>query len=125
MGRGGDFAFPKAGQFSESHAVHRTSNNQLMLFENGISKKQSSVLTYTLDEAARKANLYLSIVLPVNLYSERMGSAYWVGDTSILVCSSQANSVSLLGKTGEILWRIRTGFIPYRAEFIDRLPLYP
>ncbi len=125
LGRGGDFTFPKAGQFSESHAVHRTSDNQLILFENGISKKQSSVLTYTLDEAARKATLDLSIVLPINLYSERMGSAYRVGDTSILVCSSQANSVSLLGKTGEILWRIRTGFIPYRAEFIDRLPLRP
>jgi outer membrane protein assembly factor BamB len=123
MGRGGDFTFVKAGQFSESHAVHRTSNNQLMLFENGISKKQSSVLTYTLDEAARKATLDLSVVLPINLYSERMGSAYWVGDTSILVCSSQANSVSLLGKTGQILWRIRTGFIPYRAEFIEMLPL--
>ena len=125
MGRGGDFSFPKAGQFSESHAVHRTSNNQLMLFENGVSKKQSSVLAYTLDEAGRKASLDLSVALPVNLYSERMGSAYWVGDTSILVCSSQAYSVSLLGKTGEILWRIRTGFIPYRAEFIDRLPLHP
>ncbi|MDF2190324.1 aryl-sulfate sulfotransferase [Paraflavitalea sp. CAU 1676] len=123
MGRDADFTFSPGGPFTESHAVHRTSKNQLMLFENGVAKRQSSVLVYTLDEADRKAHVDLSLPLPINLYSERMGSAYFVGDSSMLVCSSQANSVSLAGKNGEILWRIRTGFIPYRAEFIDSLPL--
>jgi hypothetical protein len=94
-----------------------------MLFENGTDKKRSRVLAYTLDEPARSANANLSIELPVNLYSERMGSAYWTDDANILVCSSQAHAVSLLDTTGKILWRIQTGFIPYRAEFIDSLPL--
>ncbi|OQP57804.1 hypothetical protein A3860_09270 [Niastella vici] len=122
LGRGGDFSFPKGGEFYESHAVHRTAKNQLLLFENGTNKKRSGVWAYTLDEPGRKANVNLFIELPLNLYSERMGSAYWVDEASLLVCSSQAQSVSLLDTTGKILWRVRTGFIPYRAEFIDSLP---
>lgn len=125
MGRGGGFTFPKGDEFSESHAVHRTSKNQLMLFENGINKQRSRVLAYTLDEDSRKAALALSIELPVSLYSERMGSAYQVNDTSFLVCSSQAGAVTLVNNAGNILWKVRTGFIPYRAEFIDSLPSYP
>ncbi|MDH7460609.1 aryl-sulfate sulfotransferase [Chitinophagaceae bacterium 26-R-25] len=124
IGRGGDFSFLKAETaFYESHAVHRTANGELMLFENGTNKKRSRVLAYTLDESGHKAHADLAIELPLNLYSERMGSAYYVDDTSILVCSSQAHSVSLLDKTGKNLWNVMTGFIPYRAEFIDSLPL--
>ena len=122
LGRGGDFAFPNGGEFYESHAVHRTANNQLMLFENGTNKKQSRVVAYTLNEAGRTAVVNLSIDLPLNLYSERMGSAYRVDDASLLVCSSQAHAVSLLDTSGKVLWRVQTGFIPYRAEFIDSLP---
>lgn len=124
IGRGGDFTFLKEEtMFYESHAVHRTANGELMLFENGTNKKRSRVLAYTLDEPGRKANVALSIELPLNLYSERMGSAYWVDDASLLVCSSQAHAVSLLDKTGKNLWNVITGFVPYRAEFIDSLPL--
>jgi hypothetical protein len=123
LGRGGDFSFPGGDEFYESHAVHRTTKNKLMLFENGTNKKRSRVLTYTLDESHRVANVNLSIELPVHLYSERMGSAYQLEDASILVCSSQAHNVSLMDTTGKILWRVQTGFIPYRAEFIDSLPL--
>jgi outer membrane protein assembly factor BamB len=123
LGRGGDFSFPKGDEFYESHAAYRTAKNQLMLFENGTNKKRSRVLSYTLDESNRSANVNLSIELPLNLYSERMGSAYCVDDANILVCSSQSHAVSLLDSTGKILWRVQTGFIPYRAEFIDSLPL--
>jgi len=123
LGRGGDFRFSRDGGFYESHAVHRAHNNQLMLFENGTNKNRSRILAYTLDEAGRNAVINLSIDLPLNLYSERMGSAYRLDDTSLLVCSSQAHAVSLLDTSGKILWRVTTGFIPYRAEFIDSLPL--
>lgn len=123
MGHGGDFTFPNGGEFHESHAVHRTANNQLMLFENGTDKMKSRVLTYKLDETRRKAALDMVVELPLHLYSERMGSAYLTDNASLLICSSQANSVSLADTTGKIVWRIRTGFSPYRAEFIDSLPL--
>jgi len=123
LGRGGDYTFPGGGMFSEAHAAYRSSQGQLMLFENGTHKQQSRVLVYTLDEQERKAWLNRSIELPPYLYSERMGSAYRVSDSGTLVCSAQAQSVSLLDNSGKILWRVRTGFIPYRAEFIDRLAL--
>ncbi|WP_052272925.1 aryl-sulfate sulfotransferase [Flavihumibacter solisilvae] len=132
LGRGGDFSFSKHGEFSgpgsatfsESHAVHRSADNKLLLFENGTNKKRSRVLAYSLDEDRHEASLAENIELPLHLYSERMGSAYWVDSSSLLVCSSQANSVALTDRSGEILWRIRTGFVPYRAEFIDSLPMF-
>lgn len=123
LGRGGDYAFPRGGMFHEAHAAYKAPGNRLTLFENGTHRQRSRVLVYQLDEPGHKAYLNESIELPGYLYSERMGSAYWVDDSSVLVCSAQASSVSLLGPSGKILWRIRTGFVPYRAEFIDRLPL--
>lgn len=121
LGRGGDYTFPSGGLFHESHAAYRDPGGQLMLFENGTNKQQSRVLVYQLDERGRKAYLSRSTGLPSYLYSQRMGSAYWVSDSSTLVCSTQANSVSLLDNSGKILWRVRTGFAPYRAEFINNL----
>ncbi|GAO42727.1 aryl-sulfate sulfotransferase [Flavihumibacter petaseus] len=119
LGRNGDFVFRNCNSFSEVHAVHRTANNQLLLFENGIDQQHSAVREYVLDEKNHTADASLAIGLPSYLYSERMGSVYRVGDTSLLVCSAQANAVSLINKSGDILWRIRTGFIPYRAEFVS------
>ncbi|MBO9591953.1 MAG: aryl-sulfate sulfotransferase [Niabella sp.] len=123
LGRNGEYTFPRGGAFHESHAAYRNPRNQLMLFENGTDQQRSRVLTYTLDEQGHKAYLNRSIELPRHLYSERMGSAYWINDSSTLVCSAQANSVSLVNNRGAVLWRIRTGFAPYRAVFIDHLPL--
>lgn len=124
LGRGGDFSFPKDGEFFESHAVHRTANNDLMLFENGTNKRRSRALSYSIDETKHTATLKMEIILPDNLYSQRMGSAYWIDNTHLLVCSSQERAIVLTDKTGKILWRLRAGFIPYRAEFIDKASFF-
>ena len=118
MGRSADFKFPDGDEFFESHDVHFTPQNEMILFENGTNKQQSRVWIYALDETNREANLKLKIALPPYLYSARMGSAYQI-DSTILVCSSQARSVVLTNEKGDIIWHLRLGFIPYRAEFID------
>ena len=124
MGRGGDFIFPKGGEFFESHAVHRTDKNDLMLFENGTDKRRSRVLEYTIDETKHTATLNMEMDLPGNLYTQRMGSVYWIDNTHLLVCSSQERAIVLTDKAGNILWRLRAGFIPYRAEFIDKASFF-
>jgi len=118
FGRGKDFRLQSGDWFTESHTVYKANNDELVLFENGTRNNISRVLTYRLDEPARTATLKDKIVLPVNMYTERMGSAYSIDDSVVLVCSAQAGNVALMDHQAHILWRLRTGFIPYRAAFI-------
>ena len=125
FGKGGDFKMPVNGIFDNSHAVHINRHNQLILFDNGTSKHLSRILLFRLDENNRNATLDLNIPLPREMYSERMGSAYNVTDSTILISSSKKNTVVLTTLEGRYLWLIRTGFMPYRAEFIPPELLRP
>ena len=125
FGKGGDFKMPANGVFDNSHSVHINKDNQLMLFDNGTSKLLSRTLVFNLDEKSRNASLKLNIPLPREMYSERMGSAYNVTDSAVLVSSSKKNSVVLTTLEGRYLWLLRTGFMPYRAEFIPAELLMP
>ena len=116
---------PEKGIFDNSHAVHINRHKQMMLFDNGTSKLLSRVLAFNIDENGRKATLELNIPLPREMYSERMGSAYFVNDSSVLISSSKKNTVVLTNLQGRYLWLLRTGFMPYRAEFIPPELLTP
>jgi hypothetical protein len=125
FGKGGDFEMPANGVFDNSHAVHINALNQLMLFDNGTSKLLSRTLAFRLDEKNKKATLELNIPLPTELYSERMGSAFMVSDSTVLNSCSKKNTVVLTNHQGRYLWLLRTGFMPYRAEFIPAEKLMP
>lgn len=125
FGKGGDFVMPKNGIFDNSHAVHFTSQNWLMLFDNGTSKLMSRTLAFQLDEKKKKATLVLNLPLPADMYSERMGSAYFVSDSTVLNTCSKKNIAVLTNLQGRFLWVLRTGFLPYRVEFIPSERLKP
>jgi len=125
FGKDGDFKMPANGIFDNSHAVHINAHNQLMLFDNGTSKQLSRTLAFRLDEQNKKATLELNIPLPGELYSERMGSAYFVSDSTVLNSCSKKNIAVLTNLEGRYLWVIRTGFMPYRMEFIPAERLAP
>jgi arylsulfate sulfotransferase len=125
FGKGGDFKMAPNGIFDNSHAVHINKRNQLMLFDNGTSKLLSRILAFHIDESNRNADLELNIPLPREMYSERMGSAYFVSESAVLISSSKKNTVVLTNLEGRYLWLLRTGFMPYRAEFIPAELLMP
>ena len=122
LGKEGNISLSSSGLFSESHAVHFMDSAHLLLFENGVNVKQSRIRSYNLEEENFKAVPALSLAVPEGLYSERMGSAYSIDKNCFLVCSSQAMFLTVMNEEGKILWKVRTAFIPYRAEFIDALP---
>ena len=126
FGKGGDFEMPADGVFDNSHAVHINPQNSLMLFDNGTSRQLSRSMAFRLDEKEKKAALVLNTALPRDVYSERMGSAYLVNDTTILHSCSKRNTVALTNLKGTFLWALKTGFMPYRVEFIpaDRVKPY-
>ncbi|WP_326993414.1 aryl-sulfate sulfotransferase [Chitinophaga sp. 212800010-3] len=120
FGRNGDFQLPDTAAFDMGHAVHRNENGDLMLFDNGVSRQQSQVLAFHLDEASGKATVTWRSQIPSYLFNDRMGSAYLVDHQYILACCSKRNTVLLTDKAGKLLWQLHCAFIPYRAEFISK-----
>lgn len=120
FGRGGDFSYPDSAAFDMGHAVHINSENDLMLFDNGVSRQLSQTLSFHLDEQNKTAAVNIHSPLPAYLFNDRMGSAYLVDKDNLLQCCSKRNTVLLSDRHGTPLWQLRCTFIPYRAEFIPK-----
>lgn len=118
FGRNGDFAMPKEGIFDQGHAVHRNAEGDIMLFDNGTSREQTRTLTFKLDEKNKTASLTRQIILPKQIYTARMGSAYLVAPDAILQCSSKTSTIVLTNAAGRFLWMLKSQVMPYRAEFV-------
>lgn len=124
-GKGGTIAMAENSDFSQAHAVHINSFGSMMFFDNGVEKKQSEVFAVKLDEPTQTAKLDIHFKLPVEVYNERMGSAYMVGDSTILCCCSKKHITVLSDKTGNLLWTLNTAIPPYRVEFLQEALLKP
>lgn len=119
FGNGGDFklngAFPE-----QCHAVHYINDSTIMLFDNGTSAKTSQVYKISLDEKNKRGSVVLDLLLPKDVFNERMGSAYMTGESAMLICASKRNTVLLTKPDGTNLWQMHTsGISPYRVEFIQ------
>jgi arylsulfate sulfotransferase len=125
FGKGGDFKLDQGSFFDNSHAAHINANNDLMFFDNGTAKQLSRTVSYKLDEAGKKAALVFDIPLPPDVYSERMGSAYMVNDTTVLHTSSKKNTIMLTNLKGKFLWAMKSNMMPYRVEFLPKERLKP
>jgi hypothetical protein len=86
----------------------------------------SRSLAFILDETAKKAELVVDTWLPPTLFSDRMGSSYLIGDTTLLQCASKQKTVVLTNFQGGILWQLNSSRImSYRAQFISKEKLTP
>ena len=119
LGKNGDFKMDTSAYFSFQHAVHINSEGDLMLFDNGIYKKESRTLSFSLDTATMTATNQINAPLPESLHSARMGSAYLLPNGNILQTSSKAGRVLVTTKTGEILWELDSPLVQYRAEYVS------
>ena len=125
FGKGGNIVKPKECNFSESHAAHINNNGELMFFDNGVKNQRSQIFSLKLNEFKSSSKIGINIKLPFELFNDRMGSAYMVGDSAILSCSSKKDAIVLLNFKGKILWRLDTKIKPYRAEFLRQESLRP
>jgi arylsulfate sulfotransferase len=125
LGKGGTIAMPADCDFAQSHAVHINQEGNLMFFDNGVAKNQSGVFTLKLNEAQQTAKLDMHILLPKEVFNGRMGSAYMINDTSVLVCCSKRHILVLSDRKGTLLWTMETAMPSYRAEFIRSAQLAP
>jgi len=122
-GKNGTVAMAANSEFSQAHAVHINPYGSLMFFDNGVAKKQSEVFAIKLNEAAQTAAVDLHFKLPVEVYNERMGSAYMVTDSAILCCCSKKHITVLANPQGVLLWTLESAIPPYRVEFLKQQQL--
>ena len=125
LGKGGTLHMPAADVFSQSHAVHIDPSGSLLLFDNGVERKQSGVFAYKIDTATGSAKVDWHINLPSDIYNDRMGSAYMIADSLVLCCCSKRHITVLANKKGQIIWTLDTAIPPYRVEFIPAEQLKP
>lgn len=125
FGNGGNFGKPAECDFTQAHAVHINPQGNLMFFDNGVEKKQSGVFALKLDEKHLTSALDMHIQLPQEVFNGRMGSAYLMDDTTVLVCCSKRHVILLADKKGKLLWTMETAMPTYRAEFIPYSQLAP
>jgi arylsulfate sulfotransferase len=59
------------------------------------------------------------------VFNGRMGSAYMINDTAVLVCCSKRHIMVLADRKGTLLWTMETAMPSYRAEFIKGHELSP
>jgi len=118
LGKGGTIGLPASGVFSQSHAVHVNPQGSLMLFDNGVDKKRSGVFAFNIRPDGSAATVDWHFNLPAEIYNDRMGSAYMIGDSLVLCCCSKKHITVLADKKGMLLWTLDTAIPPYRVEFI-------
>jgi arylsulfate sulfotransferase len=124
-GKNGTITMAGNSDFSQAHAVHINPSGNMMFFDNGVEKKQSEVFAIKLDEATKTAAVDLHIKLPMEIYNERMGSAYMVTDSTILCCCSKKHITVLTNRQGKLLWTLESAIPPYRVEFLKQQQLMP
>jgi arylsulfate sulfotransferase len=125
FGKGGTIAMPAECDFTQAHAAHINADGNLMFFDNGVEKHQSGVFALKLDEKNKTSKLDLHIKLPKEVFNGRMGSAYMINDTTVLVCCSKRHIMVLADRKGTLLWTMETAMPSYRAEFIKADELSP
>ncbi|WP_428329419.1 aryl-sulfate sulfotransferase [Mucilaginibacter sp.] len=125
FGKGGNIKMPAECDFTQAHAAHINKDGNLMFFDNGVEKKQSEVFALKLDELGKTSKIDLHFKLPKEIFNGRMGSAYMINDTAILVCCSKRHIIVLADRKGTLLWTLETSMPSYRAEFIKSEQLSP
>ncbi len=118
LGQGGDFQMDSIDHFSGQHAIHKNIFQEYMLFDNGLDRRLSRIISYELDENLYKVSSKIMVELPTDFYSDRMGSAYLMNNGNLLVCSSRSKTILVLSQSGDILCQGYVGLPdPYRVQY--------
>lgn len=127
LGKGGDFKMDSNSNFYFQHNAHIDLEGNLLLFDNGDftpndttkTNKLSRTLSFRLDTDKMTATTIINTEIPPAYYTSRMGSSYLLPNKNILQTSSKTGNIFISDKNGEILWLLKTSFIPYRAEYVS------
>lgn len=96
---------------------------QRYLVNTGVDKHQSKVYAVKFNEAHQTATTDIHIKLSQEIYNDRMGSAYLINNSTVLVCCSKRHISILMNTRGVLLWSLDTAIPPYPVEFVETAEL--
>lgn len=120
FGKKGDFKMSPHDYFSFQHTPNITKDGELLLFDNGLYTKRSAVRGFKIDEKNKTAKTSISILLPGEFYSSRMGSAYLLPNDNLLISCAKTGAILVTNRKGDILWQSMLYFAPYRAVYVPQ-----
>ena len=116
LGEKGDFHLTENQLFSAQHFAHTTSNNELMMLDNGIRNETTRALSFKLDTKNKTAQTVLDIKLPKEYYTTAKGNAQFINGDKVMFSLTDPRSFLITDLKGKILWKILIGGDPYRLE---------
>lgn len=119
IGEFGDISISDNALFSGQHYAYYLSENEMMLFDNGIYEKKSRIISFKINEDNRSAELNINSYLPDSLYTPYMGNAMLLSDENIITVSAKIGTILKMNKSGDVLWSLKTGGRIYRVGYID------
>ncbi|MBW8333281.1 MAG: aryl-sulfate sulfotransferase [Prolixibacteraceae bacterium] len=105
------------------HSVYRDKNGSLLFFDNGLFKRQSRALSFTVDVTAKTSTLTREIVFPEEYFSRAQGSVYMTDQDHYLFGSSVSQTMIITDTIGQIVWNCSSSHVFYRAYPIEKIEL--
>lgn len=121
LGKNGNVDMPPHAYMEGVHCVSALSNNQVMVFDNGQQTHFSRGLTFTVNDATRKAELTHSITLPSEYSSPFQGSVEQISEDLYLFGPTMSSSILFMNAKGNIVRSLKTMNQSYRAEYIPQI----
>jgi arylsulfate sulfotransferase len=105
-------------KFLRQHDVTFTDNGQtLMIYDNGEATERpyTRVAEFNLNQSAKTVNTFKSFTLPMNIFSQFMGSVQKLGDRYFIGCGSEPKIMEVNYVTGDVNFLMQLDKPSYRA----------
>lgn len=123
LGKKGNVDMPQEAYMEGVHCVTALSKNQVLVFDNGQQTHLSRGLTFTVNDASRKAELTHNITLPSEYGSPFQGSVERISEDLYLFGPTMSNSILFMNAQGDILRSFKTMSQTYRTQYIAKIEL--
>lgn len=123
LGQNGNVAMDSKYITQGVHSVNRDKKGSYLFFDNGLFRRQSRALSFTVDATAKTSTLTQEIVLPKEYFSRSQGNVYMLDENQYLFGSAISQAIIITNTKGEILWNCSTSHVFYRAYPIEKIEL--
>jgi arylsulfate sulfotransferase len=123
LGQNGNVAMDSTFTTQGVHSVNRDLNGNYLFFDNGLFRRQSRALSFTVDTISKTSTLTREIVLPKKYFSRSQGSVYMIDKDHYLFGLAIGQAIIITDTKGEILWVCSTSHVFYRAYPIGKIQL--
>lgn len=121
LGKTGNVDMPQDAFMQGVHNVTALSPNQVMVFDNSQQLHFSRGLTFSVDDATRKATLTQQITLSPEYGSAFQGSVQQLPDDLYLFGATMSNTILFTDSKGDIMRSLKTMNQSYRTQYIPKI----